>query len=104
MTYIEQKLKEFDDRFGVSKDYAYFVPEYDDEARDKNGNEVKTFITQVLTEAYNQGRSDYRNHIVGVIAENKQDYKLYDGDIITAITMPKIREVLSLLQDTNPKE
>ncbi len=42
--------------------------------------------------------ADYHNHIVEMFSENKQDYKLYDGNIITAITMPKIRE---LLQD-NP--
>lgn len=32
------------------------------------------------------------------LSENKQNYKLFDGDIITGIVMPKVRELLQALK------
>ena len=80
--YIQNKLDTIDI-------FDYIVFEDGDIDKEKSNEKLKELFT------------DYRNNIVDMLAENKQDYKLYDGDIITAITMPKIREVLSLLQDTN---
>ena len=87
MNYIQNKLDEFRKNIYGDSDALF----------DRSGNNVSTQVENEFIEAL----TDYRNNIVDMLAENKQDYKLYDGDIITAITMPKIREVLSLLQDTN---
>ena len=81
MNYIQNKLDEFRKNIYGDSDALF----------DRGGNNVSTQVENEFIEAL----TDYRNNIVDMLAENKQDYKLYDGDIITAITMPKIREDVS---------
>lgn len=97
MSYIQNKLDEFDNRFGIKRNHAYFSPEYDDEASANNSNEVRTFIEQALT--------DYHNHIVERLKDRQKIFDFLPQDrwgdkMIKASDL----DILSLLQDTNPKE
>lgn len=103
MSYIQNKLDDFDERFGIKRNHAYFSPEYDDEASANNSNEVRTFIEQSLT--------DYHNHIVEKVRELPAFTPCSDktmGKVSDEAKVPMYgtnyleREtVLSLLQDTN---
>ena len=122
MTYIEQKLKEFDDivekvesfEFDQGKEIKEYLEsadnklfwdfEYPESKFELNVEKVRDFIKKSLTEAYNQGKIDYHNHIVEKIKE--------PSDIRTAKAQgeaednfdfgydTKTKEILSLLQDT----
>lgn len=85
-TYIQNKLDAF-------KEYLVL----DENSEEEFSNEILTNkLKEVITEAYNQGKTDYHNHIVEKIdsispleSNNAIDYRV---------------KIKSLLQDTNPKE
>lgn len=83
-TYIQNKLDAF-------KEYLVL----DENSEEEFSNEILTNkLKEVITEAYNQGKTDYHNHIVEKIEEWFEDKGAnMNFDIL-----------LSILQDTNPKE
>ena len=101
-TYIQDKLGAFDEK--VNNTYEFF------NATDGGGelqftiNEidvdgVRNFIEQSLT--------DYHNHIVEKIESEFDENTWTEQDGIRYDTMlanRKLQKILSLLQDTNPKE
>ena len=85
MTYIEQKSKEFKELKIIDGQEADGI--IDEDTR------ISDWIKQALTEAYNKGQTDYHNHIV---EKFKEKYKFSSSTTLF--------EILSILQDTNPKE
>ena len=95
MTYIEQKLKEF-------KELKIIDGQEADGIIDEN-TRISDWIKQALTEAYNKGQTDYHNHIVEswdkYVYDTVED-KHFNRDWLKM----HMKEFISLLQDTNPKE
>lgn len=95
-TYIQNKLDEFDERFGIKRNHAYFSPENDDESCANNSNKVRMFIEQSLT--------DYHNHIVEKVKKGIDNWKDEIGEI-PENTCPKIDKIIGqhkeILDDLN---
>ncbi len=96
MTYIQDKLDGFHKIF----------TEYKNIKDGSMDSFFEKYVMIVLEESYNRGKTDYHNHIVEKVRDwfdselenNKGDLKTYRN-----IHQDK-NGILSLLQDTNPKE
>ena len=82
MTYIQDKLDGFHKIF----------TEYKNIKDGSMDSFFEKYVMIVLEESYNRGKTDYHNHIVEKIVK--------DVDM----TDQQLQDILSLLQDTNPKE
>jgi len=97
--YIQNKLDAF-------KEYLVL----DENSEEEFSNEILTNkLKEVITEAYNQGKTDYHNHIVEMVKGMPemdilvtQQENSSDNGIHPFIHKTKLLDFL--LQDTNPKE
>lgn len=108
MNYIQNKLDAFDDNkffkilnIPIDKVYA----EKDGLRFDLQEINIKEIIEQAITEAYNKGQTDYHNHIVEKVKNEPNPFMGENDkkDHHTGWEYAK-KDILSLLQDTNPKE
>ena len=101
-TYIQDKLDMFDEK--VNNTYEFYNPtdgggELQFTINEIDVDGVRNFIQQSLT--------DYHNHIVEKIESEFDENTWTEQDGIRYDTMlanRKLQKILSLLQDTNPKE
>ena len=103
MSYIQNKLDEFDDNkffkiLNIPTDKVY--AEKDGLRFDLQEINIKEIIEQALTEAYNKGQTDYHNYIVEKIKNKDGEYTVENRDG-TKVEFLEKKLLLSLLQDTN---
>lgn len=102
MNYIQNKLDEISKKFTTNIILSLSLP---DEMIDYVERTINKNIEQAITEVYNKGQTDYQNHILEMVKNSPNDKinclkKHIAGE---SIWLSK-RDILNILQDTNPKE
>jgi len=105
MSYIQNKLDEFENKFTDTELGNFYSTVTTWKHTIGMPVHVKMFIEQAITEAYNKGQTDYHNHIVEKVKNEPNPFMGENDkkDHHTGWEYAK-KDILSLLQDTNPKE